>query len=413
MRFKINVKKKIKKYLKQFKYKYIMRKKANIKNKSLKKSCILQKNDEMMKMFKNKDSRLNEINIEINKINKEIQILKRNNCLNNINNSLKSDTLFQNKSKIDKLEETIKKHLEKKNDIELNNDQNKYILDTCEILDKYLILDEQENELLSKDDPDVEKILSKINMEKRILEESYFTRVDPNYTPNRNLNKINSTFCQNCNDILHIEHGSAVCYNCGSCFECLHLPEDLSYKEQQEMDYRHQFTYEKESHLIDWINRFQAKENKEISQEILDKVIIEAHKAKIHDLNKLEEKHVKAFLKKLKLNDYYDNVIAIINRINKRPPFVLTPQIENKIKEMFRKMQEPFNKFKGARKNMLSYGYLLNKFFLILDLPEFAKYIKLLKSQEKLRQQDEIFKKIVDHMVDIDPGTNWKFHPSL
>ena len=26
----------------------------------------------------------------------------------------------------------------------------------------------------------------------------------------------------------------------------------------------------------------------------------------------------------LKLNDYYDNIIAIINRINKRPPFVLT-----------------------------------------------------------------------------------------
>jgi hypothetical protein len=76
-------------------------------------------------------------------------------------------------------------------------------------------------------------------------------------------------------------------------------------------------------------------------------------------------------------------------------------------------MQDPFNKFKGTRKNMLSYGYLLNKYFLILDLPEFAKYIKLLKSPEKLRQQDEIFKKIVDHMVEIDPGTNWRFHPSL
>lgn len=389
-----------------------MRKKTNIRNKSLKKSCILQKNDEMMKMFKNKDVRLNEINSEINKISKEIEILNKTNYLNNINNSLKTEALFKNKIKIDTLGKKLKELSDKKTFIELDKDQTKYILDTCDILNKYLILDEQENNLLSNDN-DNDNLLNNINLEKRLLEDAYYIKIDPNYIPNRNLTKVNSTFCENCNDLLHIEHGSAVCYNCGSCFECLHLPEDLSYKEQQEMDYRHQFTYEKESHLDDWIKRFQAKENKEISQEILDKVILEAHKAKIYDLNKLEEKHVKAFLKKLKLNDYYDNIIAIINRINKRPPFVLTPQIENKIKEMFRKMQDPFNKFKGTRKNMLSYGYLLNKYFLILDLPEFAKYIKLLKSPEKLRQQDEIFKKIVDHMVEIDPGTNWRFHPSL
>jgi hypothetical protein len=388
-----------------------MRKKVNVKNKSLKKSCILQKNDEMMKMFKNKECRVNEINSEIGKIRKEIETSKKNNSLNNINNLLNSDVLLDNRRKFNMLEEKLKKCLEKKLDIELNNDQTKYILDTFEILGKYLELDDEENKLLSNDNND--KLLNKINIEKRLLEESYYILMDSDYVPNRNLRKINSTFCENCNDLLHIEHGSAVCYNCGSCFECLHLPDELSYKEQQEMDYRHQFTYEKESHLDEWIKRFQAKENKEISQDILDKIILEAYKAKIHDLNKLEEKHVKAYLKKLKLNDYYDNIIAIINRINKRPPFVLTQQIENKIKEMFRKMQDPFNKYKGSRKNMLSYGYILNKFFLILDLPEFSKYIKLLKSPEKLRQQDEIFKKIVDHMVDIDPGTNWKFYPSL
>lgn len=390
-----------------------MRKKTNVKSKSLKKSCILQKNDEMMEMFKNKESRLNQINSEINKINKEIDTLKKNDSLNNINNNNIHNSNL-NRTRINLLQENVKKLQEIKLDIELGNDQTKYILDTFEILDKYLKLEDQENELLSKEtNNDIDKLLNKINIEKRLLEESYYICVDPDHKPNRNLTKINSTFCENCNDLLHIEHGSAVCYNCGSCFECLHLPEDLSYKEQQEMDYRHQFTYEKLSHLEEWIKRFQAKENKEISQDILDKVILEAHKAKIHDLNKLEEKHVKAYLKKLKLNDYYDNIIAIINRINKRPPFVLTPQIENKIKEMFQKMQEPFNKFKGVRKNMLSYGYLLNKYFLILDLPEFAKYIKLLKSPEKLRQQDEIFKKIVDHMVEIDPGTNWRFYPSL
>lgn len=391
-----------------------MRKKLNSRNKSLKKSCIIQKNDEMMKNFKNKDLRLNDINNEINKINKEIENLKKNENLNNINNSLNISVIFKNKNNLDNLEKKFKELLQKKNDIELNNDQTTYILDTYDILDKYVILENEENELLSnQNNIDLDKLLTKINIEKRVLEESYYKLVDPDYKPNMSISKINSIYCKNCNDILHIEHGSAVCYNCGTCVECLHLPDELSYKEQQEMDYRHAFTYEKISHLDEWIKRFQAKENKEISQDILDKVILEAHKSKIYDLNKLEDKHVKAYLKKLKLNDYYDNIIAIINRINKRPPFVLTQQIENKIKEMFKKMQEPFNKFKGSRKNMLSYGYILHKYFLILDLPEFAKYIKLLKSPEKLRQQDEIFKKIVDHMVEIDPSTNWRFYPSL
>jgi hypothetical protein len=62
---------------------------------------------------------------------------------------------------------------------------------------------------------------------------------------------------------------------------------------------------------------------------------------------------------------------------------------------------------------MLSYSFLLNKFFLILGLPEFSRYFFLLKSPDKLRQQDETFKKIVDHMAKIDPKTGWKFFPSL
>jgi hypothetical protein len=88
--------------------------------------------------------------------------------------------------------------------------------------------------------------------------------------------------------------------------------------------------------------------------------------------------------------------------------------MEKKIEEMFQKIQEPFNIYKGSnRRNMLSYSYLLHKFFLILGLPEFAKYFTLLKSADKLRQQDEIFKKIINDMKIKDPLTPWKFFPSI
>jgi hypothetical protein len=132
------------------------------------------------------------------------------------------------------------------------------------------------------------------------------------------------------------------------------------------------------------------------------------------NLNTLTEDKVKKFLKNLNLNDYYDNVIGIINRINGRPQFNLTPEIENKIKVMFEQIQEPFMKYKPAtRKNFLSYSYILHQFFKILGLNEFTKYFPLLKSTDKLRQQDEIFRKIVDHMSKFDKSVNWVFYPTV
>jgi hypothetical protein len=81
---------------------------------------------------------------------------------------------------------------------------------------------------------------------------------------------------------------------------------------------------------------------------------------------------------------------------------------------MFQQIQDPYEKYKPpSRKNFLSYSYTLCKFFQILNLHEFAKYFPLLKSNDKLRQQDDIFKKIVGHMSEIDKTTKWVFYPSV
>jgi hypothetical protein len=143
-------------------------------------------------------------------------------------------------------------------------------------------------------------------------------------------------------------------------------------------------------------------------------VLLEANKERIQDLNTLTEDKIKKYLKKLNLNDYYDNVIGIINRLNGRPPFTLTSEIEEKIKIMFQQIQDPYENFKPkGRKNFLSYSYTLHKFFQIIGLHEFAKYFPLLKSTDKLRQQDDIFKKIVGYMSQNDTTTKWVFYPSI
>jgi len=59
---------------------------------------------------------------------------------------------------------------------------------------------------------------------------------------------------------------------------------------------------------------------------------------------------------------------------------------------MFNKIQDPFAKHcPKERKNFLSYSYTLYKFFELLDKREYLIYFPLLKSREKLFEQEKIW----------------------
>jgi hypothetical protein len=226
--------------------------------------------------------------------------------------------------------------------------------------------------------------------------------------------KLQNEVCKECNMYFESIEGFDTCYSCGKCVHNIHFADTLSYKELQEIEYKPHFNYEKKLHLSEWLDRFQSRENKEIPVEILDIIKYELKKERIVDYSNLTEAKLKSILKKIKMHEYYDNVINIINRLSGRPAFVLTPEVNTKIEQMFSQIQHPFQLYKPeSRKNFLSYSYFLNKFFLILKLPEFSKYFPLLKSDDKLRQQDEIFCKIVNHMKKIDDSVAWEFYPSF
>ncbi len=256
------------------------------------------------------------------------------------------------------------------------------------------------------------------NMENIFRE--YMISIDPEYKyvqPNTCESRI-ELFCSNCDNSNYIfkdSSGFYVCESCGYEFrDVINISSTLSYKQTQELDFKIEYTYVKQSHLSELLKRFQAKERKQIPEEVISGVISEARKERISDLNELTDKKVRTYLKKLKYNIYYDNVVSIINIINNRPPLKLTIEVEEKIKRMFQQIQKPFEKYKDKnRKNMLSYTYLLRKFFEILGMKEYALYFPLLKTQEKLRQQDEVFKKIVEEVAEEDKITGWIFYPSI
>jgi hypothetical protein len=354
---------------------------------------ILTKHEQKLDMFKNKRNRLITLNTQINDCKTELE---------------KSDNI----QVISHIQKTIQDLKDEHTKIESGEDEMNYLLESSHIVVELYALQQKEQELLNNKIFD-ETLQSVINR-KNELTEQYLEKFEPDYINIKITKDVASMICYSCNSPLQFNEGFLVCFDCGFCTYGLETSQELSYKELQDYDYRPQFTYDKESHLMDWLRRFEDKENKEIPRNVLDQVIMEAKKERITNLDLLTEDKVRNYLRKLNLNTYFDNTIGIINRINGRKSFRLTSEVEQQIRTMFMQIQDPFEKHKPPkRKNFLSYSYVLHKFFQILGLHEFAKYFPLLKSADKLRQQDEIFKKIVRDMALTDQSVKWVFYPSI
>ena len=117
------------------------------------------------------------------------------------------------------------------------------------------------------------------------------------------------------------------------------------------------------------------------------------------EISSLNSKQLRSILKKLKKNKYYEHIPHILNRLNGISPPVMSREIEEELRRMFREIQIPFHKYcPPERKNFLSYSYVLHKFVELLDLDEYKNCFVLLKSREKLHQQDKIWKQICSHL---------------
>jgi hypothetical protein len=191
------------------------------------------------------------------------------------------------------------------------------------------------------------------------------------------------------------------CPDCGFRDMILVDSEKPSYKDPpREMSY---YAYKKINHLNEWLAQFQAKETTEISQAVLDQIRTELRKERIVDMGKLKPSKLKEVIKKLKLNRCYDHVAHILNRLNGISAPVLSREVEEKLRFMFKEIQFSFVKHcPKKRSNFLSYSFVLYKFCELLELDDYLPCFPLLKSREKLYMQDKIWQKICEDM-------NWEF----
>ena len=227
------------------------------------------------------------------------------------------------------------------------------------------------------------------------LLERYTKIVNPEKYQSIKFEKRDIDICPSCACEMSLiqSEGVIVCNQCGREEPIIVDSEKPSYKDPPPE--AGEFTYKRINRLEEWLTQYQAKETTEIPQEVLDKILMEIKKERIQNMACLTIEKVRKYLKKLKLNKYYEHIPHIIYCLNGLPTPRFRRDLEDKLRLMFREIQEIFDKVCPAqRTNFLSYSYLLAKLLELLGEDEHKNYFRLHKSREKIYQHDQVWRKI-------------------
>ncbi len=237
------------------------------------------------------------------------------------------------------------------------------------------------------------------------LLDKYMSRVDHNHIrPCAPIEQV-CAFCGSSNVSLLTTDAVIVCNACHTTEPLLIDHEKPSYKDpKKEVSY---FAYKRINHFNEWLNQAQGKETTDIPEEVFDKILFEIGKRRITNMAELTEAKIRTILKSLKLNKYYEHSSNLVCRLNGIPSMQMPPELEDKLRTMFKMIQSPFMRHAPqARKNFLSYSFVIHKLLQLLEKDEYLPHFRLLRSREKLWQQDQIWQKICRDL-------NWQFIASL
>ena len=232
-------------------------------------------------------------------------------------------------------------------------------------------------------------ILVNYNNNKQHMKHQYLMLVDIDYRIKHSRN-YKYLYCNNCNlPKLNID-GSLVCKECGET-EYMIINHPLK-----------KYTpYLKITYLKEKLRQFQAKESKPVPYNVISVINTEREK-RIIPPDVCTIKDIQLIMKKYRFQKFYKNINQIYYDITNKPAISLSQQTDQKIIYMFKQMEPIYRKLFPNRKTFLSYSYLLNRLFNIINMPEIASRFSLLKSTIKLKEHDSIFNIICKHL-------NWKF----
>ena len=200
--------------------------------------------------------------------------------------------------------------------------------------------------------------------------------------------------CQFCHqgEMIPVEcEGIMVCNHCAKQVVFLIDNEKPSYKEPpKEACF---YAYKRINHFREILAQFQAKETTCIPDNVLESIKQQIKKERI-EISQFTDKKAKEIMKKLGFNKYYEHIPFIKDKLGIKPP-VMTPDLEDRLCNLFMEIQGPYAKFcPDDRVNFLNYYYTVYKLCELLGRREFLPFFPMLKDREKRIEQDQIWKQI-------------------
>ncbi len=210
------------------------------------------------------------------------------------------------------------------------------------------------------------------------------------------------TFCGSDDVSVHPQEGIGSCNQCGTTEFIVVDSDKPSFKDQPKEI--HYWSYKRVNHLNECLNQMQGKETTEISDVLMERIQAELKKRRITNVANVNITLLRSILKKLNESKYYEHLPSILQRLNGTKLPYLPPELERRIKSMFSSMQLPYIKHAPAgRTNFMSYNFCVYKCLQLLGHDEYLEqnnshFIKLLKSREKLQEQDKVWSKICNEL---------------
>lgn len=160
------------------------------------------------------------------------------------------------------------------------------------------------------------------------------------------------------------------------------------------------FQYRRINHFNDALNELQGKEKATITEAQLTKIMEEMYsvfgEVNKDDITYAMVRHI--VRDQLRMVKCYKHIVLITSLLSGKPALQMSPRHETLARLIFELMQEPFERapFK-ERHNFLSYPVTLFKICQMLGLVEFFPMLPLLRGEDKLKQQEELFQWICEY----------------
>ena len=342
--------------------------------------------------------------------------------------SLSIEEIMDIKDKIKEIQNSIKKIKEKRKKYYLDN--SKYIFDYFENkksisndvfvgsggsvtidescisnkINSGLITTEKTKKLASffklKDNHNITIENKNNNIVKKYLSNIDDAFIDVNHFVN------NSDICKFCykGELIPLDdEGILICNVCFKNVPYLIENEKPSYKEPpKEVCF---YAYKRINHFKEIIAQFQGKETTQIPPEVIENIKHQIKKERIK-ITQITNSKTKEILKKLGYNKYYEHIPFIKDKLGIKPP-VMSPELEDKLFNLFMELQAPYSKFcPDDRVNFLNYYYTAYKLCELLKENQYLEHFPMLKDREKRIEQDNIWKKICEEL-------DWEFIPTI